>query len=487
MEFFLFFSPLAFQERYGRRPLIVRALEGSSEYRLGVGESLKQRAFKALELCIEGFLAFESNALNPQDHLGLCREQSFVLLYRLLFIMFAEDRRLLPYRVNRTYTNNRSLARHRDDVASRLDLAKDQPLADFSRDATELWDDLQDLFDLVDRGHGTYGVPAYNGGLFDSESHTFLAEKQIPDYYLARIIDQLGRAPDPEHPQAGLFRVDYRDLAIQHLGSIYEGLLELHPRHASERMIVASRRVQGRVEERVLPARSQVPRGFALTDVSYGPGAVYLQTNRGERRASGSYYTPDHIVDHIVFETINPVLRRIEATLENDIQTAERHGDEACLHTLQHSFDDRVLSLRVLDPAMGSGHFLIRACHYLAEEIATHPHSSDSALTESEDEESAVSFWKRRVAECCLYGVDLNGLAVELAKLALWLETVAINRPLTFLDHHLRTGNSLIGARVAELGTLPEEIELVANEVSQRVEEPCPIHGTLQTFGLRRA
>ncbi len=475
LEFFLFFSPVAFQERDGRKPLIVRAIEGSSEYRLGVGETLKQRAFKALELCIEGFLTFEPNRLNPQDHLGLCREQSFVLLYRLLFIMFAEDRRLLPYRINSTYTNNRSLGRHRDDVASRLDLVRDQPAADYARDATALWADINDLFDLVDRGHRTYGVPAYNGGLFDPEAHQFLSEKKIPDYYMARIVDQLGRAPDPEHLQDGSFRVDYRDLAIQHLGSIYEGLLELHPNHASERMVVVSRRTQTGVEEQVLPATAQVPTGFALTDISYRPGTVYLTTNKGERRASGSYYTPDHIVAHIVQETLGPICQRIDTELARAIAEAETSGDDDRVSTLRRDFDDRLLRIRVLDPAMGSGHFLIRACEYLGEQIAVNPNTADDALPGAEDEESAVSFWKRRVAECCLYGVDLNSLAVELAKLALWLETVAKDRPLTFLDHHLRPGNSLIGAKLVELGALPAEIELRANEVSQQVEQQLPV------------
>ncbi len=124
---------------------------------------------------------------------------------------------------------------------------------------------------------------------------------------------------------------------------------------------------------------------------------------------------------------------------------------------------------------MGSAHFLIRACQYLGEEIATHPYSREITVEHAESEESAVSYWKRRVAECCLYGVDLNGLAVELAKLALWLETVAIDRPLTFLDPHLRRGNSLIGARLGELGTLPGELVLLEGEVSRAVETELPV------------
>src|SRR5207253_413490 len=123
-------------------------------------------------------------------------------------------------------------------------------------------------------------------------------------------------------------------------------------------------------------------------------------------------------------------------------------------------FPDRLLKLRVLDPSMGSGHFLLSACQYLAEQLATNPYTPPGPETGTADD--ALSFWKRRVIENCLYGVDLNPLAVDLAKLALWLETVARDRPLTFLDHHLKYGNSLIGARLARLGALHDARGLTA-------------------------
>ncbi|MBI3466454.1 MAG: N-6 DNA methylase [Planctomycetes bacterium] len=478
LRFYLFFSSAGFRKTENRKPLAKRAVEGSSEYRLGVGEGLKERTFEALRLCIEGFLTFEPNRLNATTDLADCREQSFILLYRLLFIMYAEDRRLLPYRVNGPYTNNRSLGRHRDEISGRLDRIRDGRDDDYSRKDTSIWADLLDLFDLVDRGRKTYAVPAYNGGLFDPEAHLFLVEKRIPDWYLARVIDQLGRAPDPNEPSAGLFRVDYLDLAIQHLGGIYEGLLELHPHHATERMIVVSRRVQGRVEERTQPASQSILEGFEQTDISYRPGSIYLETEKGERRATGSYYTPDHVVDHIVEQTLGPLCVAVSNQLARDIADAdgrlptaagkERTRLAATLEKLRRDFDDRILRLRVLDPAMGSGHFLIRACQYLAEEIATHPYTGD------EGGEASVAYWKRRVVEQSLHGVDMNELAVELAKLALWLETVAVDEPLTFLDHHLRHGNSLVGARTATLGVLPQEVELLTNKFVRQVEEQLP-------------
>jgi hypothetical protein len=484
-RFYLFFSPVAFREVDGRKTLLQRAVEGSSEYRLGVGEGLKDRAFEALRLCIEGLLARPENGLDPVRNLELCREQSFILLYRLLFIMYAEDRRLLPYKLNRTYTNNRSLGRRRDEIAGTLDRALEGRGADYSRDSTGIWSDLLDLFDLVDRGHRTYGVPAYNGGLFDAEEHVFLAEKQIADYHMARVIDQLGRASDPHKPAAGLFRVDYYDLAIQHLGGIYEGLLELHPHYATEQMLVVKKRGQGKTEERVQPASQPVPRGFQGTGIVYQPDSVYLLTNKGERRASGSYYTPDHIVEYIVEKTLGPLCADIIRQLQSEIDAAEAQAEVASdderaeaedrVEKLRRDFDDRVLNLRVLDPAMGSGHFLIRACQYLAEEIATHPYTGDERLTEAPSDESALGFWKRRVVERCLYGVDMNEMAVELAKLALWLETVSADQPLSFLDHHLRHGNSLVGARLSTMGVLPGEIVLLGNNFARQAEAQLPV------------
>lgn len=466
LRFYLFCSPEGFRETVQRKSLLRRANEGSSEYRLSVGEDLKGQTFEALRVCIEGFLGYRLNKLNPDDHLLLCRKQSFILLCRLLFIMYAEDRRLLPYKINRLYTENRSLGRIRDDIARRRDRGGSGLDDDFSRDSTALWDDLETLFDLIDRGNARYGVAAYNGGLFDIEAHPFLTEKKLSDWHLARVIDHLGRAKDPENPTAGLSRVDYRDLAIQHLGGIYEGLLELHPRMAAERMLVWARRVRGVREEIVKPESEGTPSGYDQTDIAYAPGSVYLITDKGERRAFGSYYTPDHIVDAIIRETLGPICETLSRQLHDEVTAcrkrlakatqAQREALAEQLTELERSYPERVLRLRVLDPAMGSSHFLLRACQFLAEEIATNPFT-DSDHGPGGNGESALAYWKRRVVESCLYGVDLNPLAVELAKLALWLETVAADRPLTFLDHHLRHGNSLIGAKVASLRGLREE------------------------------
>jgi hypothetical protein len=148
------------------------------------------------------------------------------------------------------------------------------------------------------------------------------------------------------------------------------------------------------------------------------------------------------------------------------------------LRALQNDFGNRVLKLRVLDPAMGSGHFLVRACQYLAEEIATNPNTgdldADSGAGADLSDESSLTYWKRRVVEACIFGVDLNAMAVELAKLALWLDTVSVGCPLSFLDLHLLAGNSLIGANLMELGTLPDAPPIVEDRFGVQFRERLP-------------
>jgi hypothetical protein len=320
--FFLLLSPRAFTDSVERPSLIQRARQGSTEYRLGVGDGLKQRVFDALSVCIEGFLAYRPNALDPNADLEQCRNDSLILLYRLLFILFAEGRQLLPYGIARQYTENRSLSRFRDEIAAKLDRFDEGRGPDYSPTEYALWSDLAALFDLIDAGAPRYGVPAYNGGLFDPGRHQFLTEKKVPDRYLARVIDFLGRSPDPTHPEAGLVRVDYRDLEIQHLGSVYEGLLELRPHFAGVQMAVIRNRRSTRREETVVPASSPPPSGWEFTGRRYTLGSVYLLTDKGERRATGSYYTPNHIVDDIVEKALGPICDQIGAQLAADIQTA---------------------------------------------------------------------------------------------------------------------------------------------------------------------
>jgi len=319
----------------------------------------------------EGLLGNEPRSV---DALAAALEHSLVFLYRLLFCLYAEGRRLLP--VDNPHYRDYSLRQQAEELASDRDRARL-----FSSRSDDLYGDLRALFAIVDEGDEDLGVNEYDGGLFSDAAHPWLAGRSVPDSLLAPALDGLYRLN-------GAF-VDYADLSPRHLGTIYERLLDY------------------RLEER--------------------EGRLFLAPAAG-RHESGSYYTPDYVVDAIVEATLAPLL-------------AARSEANARVGLRGHEALDAFLGLRILDPAMGSGHFLVAAAGYVAQYIATDPsYDGDLPLVEIQ----------RMVAERCLYGVDLNPMAVELARLSLWLTTVRGDEPLTFL-HNLRDGNSLVGAELSDL------------------------------------
>jgi type I restriction-modification system DNA methylase subunit len=451
--FYLFFRAAAFRPDAEGRCLLDEVLDQSAAYAVHVGDELKERVYEALRLLAQGFLDYPvddpEQALDPATDLPRIHDACLILLYRLLFLLYAESRGLLPLD-NPSYAGQYSLKAIKEDVARKLD----EGVVYLATRAT-IWDDLRTLFDIIYSGQEALGVPAYDGRLFNDKQYPFLAERTIGDWYLAQAIDLLARAE--AGPGQGLSFVDYRDLQVRHLGSIYEGLLEYKLTYAAEEMAVV-RRGKKKSEE-VIPSLG-AGEGKVLERIP--AGQVYLVTDRGERKATGSYYTPDYIVKYIVEQTLGPLADAQAEAVEREIAALKAKNKGAARRTrayteelarLQNSFADRALGLNVLDPAMGSGHFLVEATDCLARRIVEAGVVTD-ALADS-DEESELSYWRRRVVERCIYGVDLNPLAVELAKLSLWLATVAKGKPLSFLDHHLRCGNSLIGARVADLQALP--------------------------------
>lgn len=416
LYFLAFFHKDAFQPDGTGECFLDRAYRASTEYATKVSEELKGNVYEALRLLAEGLFSFPGNALKPED-LDLVRENAFIVIYRLLFVLYAEAREFLPVS-NPTYWSTYSLRALTHEIAT-----KEPFEANLHPTATGYWSRLQELFRLINNGDDFLGIPPYNGRLFDDQKeHQSLAAWQIGDRYLAEAIDQLARAWAAGRTGRGF--VSYRDLSIRELGSIYEGLLEHRPRYAIQDMAV----VKENKREKFVPL-AEIGSGKALK--VYAAGSVYLETDKGERKATGSYYTPDYIVKYIISNTLGTLLEEAKKS-DSDLI-------------------DAILTLKVLDPAMGSGHFLVEATDYLAR-----------ALVEAlggdprEMEEDDVRWARREVVERCIYGVDLNPLAVDLAKLSLWLSTVSLDKPLNFLDHHLRCGNSLIGARLEDIGLLPE-------------------------------
>lgn len=314
-------------------------------------------------------------------------EQALTIVYRILFLLFAEARGLVPV-WHPVYRESYSI--------DALRAAAETPTG-----AAGLWDALRAIGRLAHAGcrAGDLRVTPFNGRLF-APSRTPLAERRHLDDEAARraIIALSTRAASDGR---GRERISYRDLGVEQLGAVYETLLDYEPRTIEP----ADARSGGRRRP-----------------------AVVLQRGSPARKETGSFYTPQPLADYLVRRALRP--------LTHDASS------------------DAILRLRILDPAMGSGAFLVAACHHLAAayeraliaEGGVHPSDLD------DDDRACI---RRTIAERCLYGVDLNPTAVQLARLSLWLTTLAADRPLTFLDHRLVAGDSLVGASLAGLRTPP--------------------------------
>ena len=358
------------------------------------------------------------------------REATLVLLYRLLFILYAEDRDLLPVR-NTSYDDYALREKVRGDVRRRKD--RDDV---FSTSAARYWSAIDDLCRAIDQGDVSIGLPPYNGGLFDRKRIPLLANIRLGDDVMAKAIDALSFEQTPN----GRRYINYRDLGVQQLGSIYERLLEQEiVREGSE---------------------------------------IAVRPNVFARKGSGSYYTPDDLVGLIIEETIGPLVR---SSMDNftakhsELATGQLPEDRRISRLKQLDPAEKLLELKVCDPAMGSGHFLVNLVDHLADWVITAMAEAEalvddyiSPLTEridvirntimgnAEERGWAIDaeqlddrhIVRRMILKRCVYGVDKNPMAVELAKVSLWLHTFTVGAPLSFLDHHLRCGDSLFGSWV---------------------------------------
>jgi len=397
--FYAFFRREAFTDQW-----LEKVLSGSEDFAQRLTDKLEEEVYDALELIAQGYLDYRRNRLTSDPAtLRQIYEQSLVLLYRMLFIFYAESREILPLE-NPGYRSSLSMDSIKKEIANDLRFNKT-----FDPDSSHYDTRLRDLFFAIDAGNPRYAVPPYNGRLFSDAEHPFLANHKLGDLHLVPALDKLARV---DQNGRRVF-VDYRDLEVRHLGSIYEKLLEYELKLATEADHPEDKR----------------------------PGQVYLQTGSGERKVTGSYYTPDYIVRFIVEKTLEPLLTAIT---HRHAAPAEDGGWN--VHNPTALVND-ILALNVLDPATGSGHFVVDATAYIAEklrELGLRPLD----LGENEDE---LIYWKRQVAGACIYAVDINPLAVELAKLSMWLATLAKGKPLSFLDHHIRLGNSLVGTSISTI------------------------------------
>jgi hypothetical protein len=494
-------------------------LLGSREYAKRLGDRLKDRIFLTIfPHLAQGFLEDRKHRLaqgkSPTDEeLSDIFEATLTLLYRLLFLLYAESRDLLPIR--EAPYQAASLKKNKDEIADKAGVAEGEVLERmnkaYSAKETTLYERLCKLFQAMDKGDPILNVPTYNGGLFNTSPLSppagrgaggegtargqriaqFLLEHKVPDRFLALAIDRLAR--DQDERTLALVFIDYKSLEVRHLGSIYEGLLEFKLKVADEDLATQA----DKKGERYIPLSQAKVRKGRQVSVVVRKKEVYLSNDKSERKASGSYYTPDPIVEYIVANTVGPVLeeklealrgefRKVRRTFDSEFQKSKAypsneiksgkldHRQWAGLQTYNAHKDlvESLFDLRVLDPAMGSGHFLVETVDYVTDQLLKFLNQfpinpvnfaldrTRTSILESLGEQGVtvdpkkltdINLLKRHVLKRCIYGVDLNPMAVELAKVSLWLDAFTLGAPLNFLDHHLRCGNSLIGATFKDL------------------------------------
>ena len=431
--FFLLFRRAAFVLRQGATTTFLdTALAAGRRYEEKVTQDLSGVVFDRVFPEIVSALATTAGAKLPE-----VRAAALIFLYRVLFILYAEDRGLLPVNDLR-YDDYGLRKRVRDDIAQR----KSQQDV-FSGTAANYYNRLLELFRLIDKGDASIGLPPYNGGLFASTAAPLLDNVRLSDAVIAEIIHALSHIESN-----GKHRfVNYRDMSVQQLGSLYERLLEREPVRAAD-------------------------------------GSVSVRPNPYVRKDSGSFYTPQELVDLIVEQTLKPLAderlqvfkKKAEALKSDNRPKSERHIE---LQKVDPAV--AVLNLKVLDPAMGSGHFLVTAVDFLSDciaqviedvpavtewlngeyvsplvgridairdDILQRAHESGWVIDPAQFTDQAII--RRMVLKRCIYGVDKNPLTVELAKVSLWLHSFTVGAPLSFLDHHLRCGDSLLGLRVKD-------------------------------------
>lgn len=422
-------------EALARNGSLYDILEGSQRFSGDLAERLRERIYDHVVPKLAQGVATERGLDRPTpEQLRQTYEMALTILFRLLFIAYAEDRDLLPYRSNEAY-RRRSLKQKAQELAKHV--ADKTPISV----GTSHWDEVKQLWRAVAAGNSEWGVPAYDGGLFAedpavSECGAALAGIALPNRVFEEALRGLLVIDTPE---GGPGPVDFRSLGVREFGTIYEGLLESELALADTNLVLKKQKKTNALV--YFPAEEKdTPNVMA--------GQVYLHNRSGVRKSSGSYYTKSFAVEHLLKGALKPALEdhftRLDGMDETDAAEA--------------FFD-----FRVADVAMGSGHFLIGAIDQIEKQMADYlakrqlPHvrtelvalrdAACNELGESADRDTIEDsrLLRRLIARRCTYGVDLNELSVQLARLAVWIHTFVPGLPLSFLDHNLVHGNSLVG------------------------------------------
>lgn len=499
-----------------RKQRLAALLEESRRYQGEVSEKLAEQVLHALYELLRGFQAAHDASKGRLLHEPLTEHPDAVyralltVILRLVFLLYAEEREMLPTG-DETFTRYYSLAGLHERL--RADAAHNPDTMDQRYGA---WAQLLVLFRMVHDGAraGGFDLPPRHGVLFDPDRFPFLEGRSgagarqtherlepplVPDGTVFRALEDL-LVLDGE-------RISYRALDVEQIGSVYETMMGFRLETATgpslavkptqrrgaptvvdlDAMLATApakrpRWLQERTDRKPSPKVATAVRkadsleglhdalspviDTAATPEIVAAGAMVLQPSE-ERRRSGSHYTPRTLTEPIVRTTLEPVLRR----LRGDPSAPPRPDD--------------ILELKVCDPAMGSGAFLVEACRQLGDALvkAWGAHGGHPEIPADEDE---VVFARRLVAQRCLYGVDRNPVAVDLAKMSLWLVTLAREHALTFVDHALRHGDSLVGLSRQQIQAFSWDETappLPPVRIASRLERVSELRGQIRAAG----
>lgn len=485
-----------------REQRLPHILKESRKYQNVVSTKLAGQVLEALNELLRGFQSanevtkgrlLDMTVREDPDHVygGL-----LAALLRLVFILYAEERGLLSS--SAAYVRNYSLVSLFNKL--RIDAGRFPDTMDQRYGA---WSRLLVLFRMVHDGakRGDLCLPPRYGHLFDPDSWAFLEGRplrinrvmgapvevpKVPDGVVLRVLEKL-LLLDSE-------RLSYRALDVEQIGSVYENMMGFRLERAIETSIgvgkehvvvgletllakkcaerekllkeTVSVELTGKASEALKEAATvddlvaALSRRISpLTPRTVPAGGLYLQPT-DERRRSGSHYTPRELTEPIVRTTLQPILE--------DLGPSPK--------------PEQLLALKVCDPAMGSGAFLVETCRQLAEKLVK-AYDVHGRPTDIPPDEDVLLYAQRHVAQHCLYGVDKNPFAVDLGKLSLWLATLARDHAFTFLDHSIRHGDSLVGLtreQIASFHWAPEkQLPMIRTFVEKAISEAMALRAKI--------
>lgn len=417
-------------------------LSESKRFASDIADKLRERIYDTVipELAM-GIVKAQNLKKPTSDSIQLIYEMTLTILFRLLFIAYAEDRDFLPYKTNEIY-------RARSLKNKAIELSKNSSNKILEPNISNHWSETNLLFEAIYKGNKEWGIPTYDGTIFSNKKSVSKAGEEISKLTLPNSCFEIvlkSLLLDNVNTE-NLLPVDFRSLSVREFGTIYEGLLE-------SELSIAEQNLTLDKEGNYHPTDKE-------DEIIINLGEIYLHDKSGARKSSGSFYTRDFAVEYLLDGALEPALDKHLEEMKG-LDSADRI--------------EKFFNFYVADIAMGSGHFLVAAIDRIERRFALwlNENKTSGIYREIQDLRKAAykelgelgesitiddgQLLRRLIARRCIYGVDLNPLSVQLARLSVWIHTFVPGLPLSLLDHNFVNGNSLVG--VATLDEIKKKFE----------------------------